>query len=84
MSRLAEWRKAGVAVATAVVEVVAVWQGAPEWALMAAAGAGAALVWLVPNRTGVGALPALASGELLELAEQAARREERAAAERRR
>ena len=46
----AERRKAAVAVATAVVEVVAVWQNAPQWALMAAAAAGAVLVWLVPNR----------------------------------
>lgn len=48
---LAKYRKAIVAAATAIVEVVAVWQSAPEWALMAAAGAGAVLVYLVPNET---------------------------------
>lgn len=55
MSRLdiGRYRKALIALATAVVEVVAVWQGAPEWALMAAAGAGAVLVYLVPNRESV-------------------------------
>src|SRR5690606_5607857 len=48
-----EWsryRKAAVAAATAVVEIVALWQDAPQWALAAAALAGAVLVYAVPNR----------------------------------
>lgn len=67
-----KYRKAGVAVATAVVEVVAVWQDAPTWALQAAAAAGALLVFLVPNRVD---LPHMTSGELLELAERVQERE---------
>lgn len=50
MIMLSRYRKAVVATATAVVEIVAVWQGAPEWALAAAALAGAVLVYAVPNR----------------------------------
>ncbi|MGV2383663.1 MAG UNVERIFIED_CONTAM: hypothetical protein LOD86_00125 [Thermobifida fusca] len=50
MTMLSRYRKAVVATATAVVEIVALWQGAPEWALAAAALAGAVLVYAVPNR----------------------------------
>lgn len=71
-----EYRKAAVAVATAVVEVVAVWQDAPEWALGAAAVAGAVLVYATPNRAGA-KLPHLNSTELFELAEKAQDRERR-------
>lgn len=74
MSRLAKYRKLVVAVATGVVEIVAVWQDAPPWALTAAAVAGAFLVWRVPN-TGL-PLPHMSSTELLELAERQAEREQ--------
>lgn len=53
----ARYRKAAVAVLTMVVEIVAVWQGAPEWALTAAAIAGAVLVYAVPNRQPPAELP---------------------------
>lgn len=70
----AEMRKAIIAVATMVVEIVAIWQGAPEWALVAAAVAGAVLVWGVPNRL-PSSLPALSAAELSELAARARERE---------
>lgn len=47
---MAKYSKFFVALLTAVVEGVAVWQDAPSWVLQVAAFAGAALVWLVPNR----------------------------------
>jgi hypothetical protein len=72
-----ERRKAVFAVATAVVEVVAVWQDAPQWALMIAAAAGAVLVYSVPNRPSLASLPALSADELLELARKAEQREAR-------
>lgn len=74
MSRLAEYRKLVAAVAALVVEVVAAWQGAPEWALAVAGVAGAVAVWRLPN---AGRLPHLTADELLRLAEQQAEREQR-------
>lgn len=73
---LNRYRKAAVAIAAAVVEIVAVWQGAPEWALTAAALAGVVLVYAVPNRPGA-VLPHLSSVELLEMAQAVSEREER-------
>lgn len=47
---IGKYSKFLAALLTAVVEGVAVWQDAPGWVIQAAALAGAALVYLVPNR----------------------------------
>ena len=48
-TRLDQVRKAVVALATAIVEVGAIWVDAPEWVVVTVAFAGAILTYLVPN-----------------------------------
>lgn len=49
MEQLNKYRKFIAAFATAVVQIVAVWQDAPPWVLALVPLLGAVAVWAVPN-----------------------------------